>query len=211
MPNKETKAALVIFSCILLALSFFYFYQLYILYDYGHIIPFFANQTNSYVAQSQTYYCAPATVLMILKYANISSMPSQDELAREMNCSQEFSGIYISRVSLPFLYRDLRNFDMGSNANFGLALAKLRINLDENHPAILDIWFDSRHTVGHLVVAYGWNDSGIYIHDPWNYTFSTPGDGAFGPSTFLKNTDLESLWNCNQFWMFIYKSSGTTY
>ena len=177
----------------------------------SYTIQYFSN-ADSYVSQSNDYYCGPASVQMILKYANCSILPTQDQLAAEMNCQQPAGTLSIN-IHKPFdnaSYGNLTEYTVEYNTsyndgghakpdyNFSYALTELKTQIHENHPAILLVWSDINHIIdnntnGHYVVAYGYDAGGIYIVDPWG-----------GVPTFLNNTALDLKWVYQGYWMFIY-------
>jgi len=166
----------------------------------AHVIAYFTDVGSSYDAQMQWYYCAPASVRMILKYEGLGSLPSQELLASQMNCTEYNNGTKISNLLFAIAqYGIPYNVDQGRA--FSESLLFLKSKLVDNKPLIIAIWFDKNTDNGHFVVVYGYNCDGIFVHDPWNNPLHAPVGRPYGPSAFIPNDQLELLWSHYSNWM----------
>lgn len=222
MPSKTAVA--IIIGALIIITALLIINNTNLQNEHGHSIPYFLS-ASSYVAQSQWDYCGPASALMILKYSNCPNLPTQDELAEEMQCP-EHNGTFPSYIHLPFDSRNLTDyiiedndnvtynapyngFNVKCDYNFTYASTELEINLNENHPVILCTWFndtDTNASDGHFMVATGYNSTGIFVDDPWNSS-NTEIHPWSGYDVFINNIEFERLWSFDGDWMFIYEGN----
>jgi|GEM_PF-6564374 hypothetical protein len=181
------------------------------------VVYFYGGQPSQYInaqlsqyydGQETTYYCAPASVRMVFEYIHYSPVPSQTQLAADMNCKVEYHGIRsASDILIPFNQRNLTSYVCHNGTSFNSTLIDVKSYLRQGDAVILDIWFDERETNGHFVVAYGYNSNGVFINDPWTYdNWSTVGRD-YGPHIYITNQQLESLWSYCYYWYFAYNST----
>jgi len=198
------KTKLVMLS--ILFLSVFLFAKLtYANGDYPQTykIPNFWDEGKEYCFASQetSVSCVPASIQMVLKSYNVTPLPTQEELAIEMrtdlNHTTEWNFTYI-----PF---DGRNFTEYINQSLSQdadqALANLKGNVSMNFPAIVDTWYDQAYkqsgNMTHARVVTGYNETGIFYHDP-----------SDGPNKYMGNVKFAELWSTNKgFWAFVVESA----
>lgn len=164
-----------------------------------------AQLSQYYDSQETTYYCAPASVRMVLEYINYSPIPSQTQLAVDMNCKAEYSGIQsTSSILIPFIQRNLTSYDWHYGMSFNSALADVKSHLQQGDAIILGMWFDERKLSGHFIVAYGYDLNGIFINDPWDYGDRPAVGRDYGLNAYVTNEQLEPLWSYNSYWYVVY-------
>ena len=156
--------------------------------------PRFWNEEIGYcfIRQETFNSCGPASVQMVLKYLNIDTLPTQSELASEMNTSI-YNYTYCTYMHIPFVKRGFKEYlSISLSMEFERALSNLKGNVSKNFPVIILTWYDAAHKAGHYRVVTGYNSSGIFVHDP-----------AVGPNLFLNNTILKDLWYYSCFWALV--------
>ena len=147
-----------------------------------------------YHDQQTSYYCGPASVMMVLDYtANFDY--SQDELSQELSTDKELGITYTSLMDEPFIHRDLTDIHDGR-----MSLKQLKNQINQGYAPILLIWFDDKHETGHYVVAVGYNDTGVFINDPWPSQWSKPEGRETGCHVFLSYEKLLDLWSIRHNW-----------
>jgi len=145
-----------------------------------------------FIRQETLNSCGPASVQMVLKYLNVITLPTQSELAIEMNTSI-YNYTYRIYMHIPFVRRGFEEYlSAFLSKDFKSALGNLKGNVSEGFPVIILTWYDTTHKTGHYRVVTGYNSSGIFVHDP-----------AIGPNVFFNNTILEDLWYYSRFWALI--------
>ena len=134
--------------------------------------------------QEKDYYCGPATLEMIFDYYGENVFQSEiacvarsigdplyvtytDELRR----AGHFSNISLSMGNeLPsnITGYNLRPLGYASSEAQGMNLTLLRSFLDQGKPLILLMWYSHYHVSTHYRVATGYNETHVFLHDPWN-------------------------------------------
>jgi hypothetical protein len=147
-----------------------------------------------YYDQKTSYYCGPATVMMVLKYTRDIRV-SQDALSTELLTNAQTGVTYSSQMDEPFTLRNLSNLKEGR-----LTINQLKKEITMGYAPILLIWFDSRHVAGHYVVATGFNDTGVFVNDPWPACFDEPEGRRTGSFVYLSNGELLDLWSFSGNW-----------
>jgi len=148
-------------------------------------VPYHKQQTN--------YNCGPASVMMVLDYAEKLDN-SQNELSQELSTDEENS-TYTGLMDEPFIHRELTDIHDGR-----MTLKQLKNQINHGYAPILLIWFDDNHESGHYVVAVGYNDTGIFINDPWPTHWINPEGRTTGAYVFLSNEKLLDLWSFRHKW-----------
>jgi predicted double-glycine peptidase len=160
-------------------------------------IPKFWDKSINCVYYHQDTYnsCGPACVQMVLGFFNVTPLPSQVTLASEMNTTvDEYT--YTDYVSMPFISRNIGIvFDGNLSNDFPDALLQLEGNVSLNRPVILLMWYDLSNVTGHYRVVTGYNQTGLFFHDP-----------ADGPNIFFDNAMVETLWTRYDHWALILES-----
>lgn len=160
-------------------------------------IPKFWDKRINYVyfGQVTNNACGPASVQMVLGFFNVTPLPNQETLASEMNTTVS-DYTYTSYVSKPFTNRNIGIvFDGNLSNNFSDALLQLEGNLSLNRPVILLMWYDPSNVTGHYRVVTGYNQTGLFFHDPVD-----------GPNKFFDNVLVEKLWTKYDHWTLILES-----
>jgi len=144
-----------------------------------------------YCGQETSYYCGPASVSMVIEYASGESL-SQDTLVEEL---ETINGTLSEYMDDPFLLRDFSIIYHES-----MSLIKLRKRIASGYAPILLIWFDETYQEAHYVVAVGYNETGVFINDPWPTTWRQPIGRETGPYVYLRNEQLSKLWAARNNW-----------
>ena len=159
-------------------------------------VPFFEQEKH--------YYCGPASLQMVIAYLT-GSVPSQELLAYELETDHIKNVTYTAKMRIPF---NLRNLNQIYTVE-GMLVSELKLQSAQGFLVILLIWFDvPLKEKNHYVVVVGYNETGVFIHDPWPTSWSKPGRNT-GPYVFISDSELEYLWDCERFhWALViqYKS-----
>jgi hypothetical protein len=162
--------------------------------------------------QDTDYYCGPACLEMVFDYygENISQFEIAD-VARtlgepywstytdELRRAVHFSNISTSQgaeVPENITGYTLRKLGYAAFENQAMNLAQLKSYIDQDKPLILLMWYSAYHVSTHYRVAIGYNETHVFLHDPWNKpewggSYGGP-NLAFNYTAFL---DLWSYWN----------------
>lgn len=182
---------LVLIICLMVQVNIYILAQCAdsVAYSEEYKNPRFWDKSINYcfIKQETTNSCGPASVQMVLKYLDISPLPTQSILANEMNTTIH-NYTKSSYMHIPFKKRGFKYYNC-TFISFNLALSNLKGNISKNFPIIILTWYGLSHKIGHFRVVTGYNSSGIFVHDPWD-----------GPNKFLNNSTLEDLWNYSNFW-----------
>lgn len=148
--------------------------------------------------------CGPACVQMVLDFFDVEPLPSQEELASDMNTTI-YEYTYTNYTTQPFESRNITViFEGYLDNNFSNALRQLKGNISLNRPTILLMWYDTSNQTGHYRVVTGYNQTGLFFHDPANpehvYCFYS------GTNVFLDNTLVEKLWTKRDNWALVLQS-----
>ncbi len=173
--------------------------------------------------QVTSYYCGPASLQMLFDHYN-PAIGSQYEIADVANAKDwgDWSGAYAddvlrtarfsnlsSAVKNPSLvgfkertlgYGALANFwsDGGSaDPDYATRYTDLKALVAGNHPVLMLMYYDVRHTIGHFRVLKGYDDAAdvFILHDPW---YSAP---YYGPDVHFKQSFLvDDLWTRYNRW-----------
>ena len=86
-----------------------------------------------------------------------------------------------------------------------LALSSLKNNISKRFPAIVIMWYDQKakeiRRRTHARVVTGYNETGIFFHDP-----------LYGPNRYMGNSDFTNLWNINYgYWAFIVQRETSSF
>jgi len=152
---------------------------------------FFYQKTNN--------ACVLTSVQIVLKYINFSPLPTQTELATEMNTDINHTTQW-RYAHIPFNKRGFNDYYNESlSLDFNRALSNLKGNISQNFPAIVDTWYDEHAKleakVTHARVVTGYNSTGIFFHDP-----------LAGRNMFLNNSAFADLWKTDMgYWALIIK------
>jgi len=158
--------------------------------------------------QEKDYYCGPACLEMVFDYygENISQSeiadvsrtigkPVSSTFSDELRRATHFSNISTSRGDeLPenITGYTIRTLGYAAFEAHGMDLAQLKDFIDEDRPLILLMWYSGLHVYGHYRIATGYNDTHIFLHDPWNKPLWSGKHG--GPNIAFNNTEFLDLW-----------------
>jgi len=156
--------------------------------------------------QVETYYCGPAALQMVFDfYGESISQYEIADVARtvpyvtyidELRRAVHFSNLSASTGSeMPenitgYTARKLgyAAFEMG-----GMTLDDLKSLIDQDFPMILLMRWVPEETYGHYRVAVGYNETHVFLHDPWN-NIAWGGDYG-GPNLAMNYTFFIDMWN----------------
>jgi len=148
-----------------------------------------------YHSQINDYYCDPAVVQMALQFISGKLVP-QDVLAAEIGTTPDDTPL--SNMSIPFHNRGFVNLHE-THAN----LDELKALNSNGFLSIILIYFDiTDHDPDdtHFVLVVGYNESGIFVHDPWPPAWGEPASRHSGPYAYISNDQLSDLWSYDQQW-----------
>jgi hypothetical protein len=142
-----------------------------------------------YHDQITRYNCGPATIQMVLEYSNGMYL-TQDQLEEELNTNPIEGVTFTYAMDEPFQSRKISKVSSGPTT-----LAQLKQKINDGYAPILLIWFDKNHETGHYVVAVGYNETGVFVNDPWPEEWESPEDRETGSYVYLTNEELKDLWS----------------
>lgn len=148
-----------------------------------------------YHSQDLDYYCGPASVQMVIEYVSGNVIP-QDTLAAELKTDPVKESTSTNNMRIPF---DRRGY--GSVREEHAALSVLKEQNSRGYLSILLIWSDTNHKYGHYVVVIGYNESGIFVNDPWPSYWDQPVSRKTGKSAFVSDQLLADLWTKYHQWV----------
>ena len=80
----------------------------------------------------------------------------------------------------------------------GMNLTTLEMLVSQGKPLILLMWYSFHHVSTHFRVATGYNQTHVFLHDPWNKPLW---NGTYGgPDLAFNNTYFLDLWSCFGNW-----------
>jgi predicted double-glycine peptidase len=162
----------------------------------------------SFYYQEKDYYCGPACLEMVFNYygENIS----QSEIATvartisdpgltytdELRRAGHFSNASTSMGDeLPYNITGyiLRELGYAAFESQGMNLTTLEAYIDHGKPLILSMWYSYHHVSTHYRVVTGYNQTHVFVHDPWNKPLW---NGTYGgPNIAFNNTEFMDLWS----------------
>ena len=152
-----------------------------------HYISDFSGGRHYYV-QETSYNCGPASIQMVLDWLGAQPLPTQVELATELNIPVGGPAL-INMMSLPF---QSRGFEV--EARQGLGIDNLKESIASGHPVIILMYIDAGAVYGHYVVVVGYNETGVFVHDPYSQNFGTI-SREVGANVFISYDSLTTLWS----------------
>jgi len=164
--------------------------------------------------QVKTYYCGPAALQMVFDFhgENVSQFEIAD-VARtvpyvtytdELRRAAHFSNVSTSMGSeMPenitgYTTRKLgyAAFEMG-----GMTLDDLKSLIVQDFPIILLMRWIPEESYGHYRVAIGYNETHVFLHDPWNNI--EWGEDYGGPNLAMNYTFFLDMWNYMGNWSLV--------
>lgn len=165
--------------------------------------------------QDIDYYCGPACLEMVFDYygENISQFeiadvartigePVYSTYTDEMVRAAHFSNISTSQgEEIPdgnITGYSLRKLGYAAFENHGMSLTQLKGYIDEDKPLILLMFYRIGGPYGHFRVVTGYNETHIFVHDPWN---NVTWGGRYGGANIVFNyTAFLDLWSYYGYW-----------
>ena len=164
--------------------------------------------------QEKSYYCGPAALQMVFDFygENISQVEIAD-VARtvgpplystdtdEIRRAAHFSNISISmgsEMSENITGYTLRALGYAAFEKGGMTLDELMALIDQDFPIILLMRWIPGESYGHYRVAIGYNQTHVFLHDPWNNV--TWGGDYGGPNLVMNYSFFNEMWDYSGHW-----------
>lgn len=164
--------------------------------------------------QDKDYYCGPACLEMVFDYygqdinqseiadvARTVGEPYSVTYAEDMLRAAYFSNLSTSKGNeLPERITGYSERDSGLFAfeAYDLSLAQLRSYVDQGKPLIVLTWYSFSHVSTHYRVVVGYNETHVFVHDPWN---KQEWGGLYGgPYVAFSNSAFLDLWSYYSDW-----------
>jgi len=159
--------------------------------------------------QEKDYYCGPAVLQMVFDYygENISQFeiadvartmgePVYSTFTDELRRAAHFSNISISmgdEMPENITGYTLRRLGYAAFEAQDMDFTQLKSFIDQGKPLILLMWYSQHHVSTHYRVVTGYNETHVFLHDPWNKPLW---GGAYGgPNIVFNNTEFLDLWS----------------
>ncbi len=161
--------------------------------------------------QDKRYYCGPAALQMVFDFygENISQLEIAD-VARtvpyvtytdELRRAAHFSNLSTSmgsEMSENISGYALRSLGYAAFERGGITLDELKVLIDQDFPIILLMRWVPGEQYGHYRVVIGYNETHIFLHDPWN-NIEWGGDYG-GPDLAMNYTFFLEMWDYSGHW-----------
>ena len=167
----------------------------------SYTIPKFWDENINYAFHYQisSNSCGPACVQTVLDFFGVYPLPSQEELAEEMNTTlRDYT--YTEYVHVPFQNREI-DVVFDGHLNSVDAVKQVKGNVSLNRPAILLMWYDTSNVTSHYRVMTGYNETGFFFHDP-----AKPENLYSGSNIYFDNMLFKELWTIHDNWILILES-----
>jgi len=92
----------------------------------------------------------------------------------------------------------LRKLGYAAFEAFSMDLTQLKSYIDQDKPLILLMWYSEFHVSGHFRVVTGYNETHIFLHDPWDNV--SWGGRYGGPNLVFNYTLFSDLWGYSGNW-----------
>jgi len=173
--------------------------------------------------QDIDYYCGPACLEMVFDYygedidqfeiadvARTIGEPFWSTYTDELRRAAHFSNISTSMgeemLDENITGYTLRKLGYAAFEADNIDLTELKSYTDQNKPLILLMWYSGYHYYGHYRVVTGYNETHIFLHDPWNKPLW---GGTYGGAYIAFNyTYFRDLWLYSGNWT-LYASPWT--
>jgi outer membrane protein assembly factor BamB len=164
--------------------------------------------------QEKYYYCGPACLQMVFNYygqnipqpeiacvARTIGHPLYGTIDSDLRRAAQFSDISTSigdQLPHNITGYSLRQLGYSAFEAQGMNLTTLESFLDQGKPLILCMWYSSAHYLGHFRVAVGYNQTCVFLQDPWN---AQAWGGVYGgPYTVFNDSQFMDLWSYSGNW-----------
>lgn len=162
--------------------------------------------------QIKNYYCGPAALQMVFDFygENISQFEIAD-VARtvpyvtytdEMRRAGHFSNLSTSmgnELSENITGYTLRKLGYAAFEQWSMTIEDLKSLIDRGFPIILLMqWIPNVPEYGHYRVAVGYNETHVFLHDPWNTAWGYTEYG--GPNIAMNYTLFLEMWDYSGRW-----------
>jgi len=164
--------------------------------------------------QTKAYYCGPAALQMVFDFygENISQLeiaevartvgyPLYSTYTDEMRRAAHFSNVSTSMGSqMPenITGYTARKIGYAAFEWGGMTLDELKALIAQNFPIILLMRWIPEDIYGHYRVAVGYNQTHIFVHDPWNNI--KWGQAPGGPNLAMNYTFFLNMWDYSGHW-----------
>jgi len=132
---------------------------------------------------------------MAIEYVSGDVIP-QETLAAESKTDPVKGETYANMTRIPFDKRGYVNVREAHTTIDGLEEQN-----SHGYVTIILIWSDTHHKFGHYVVAVGYNETGIFVNDPWPQDYPEPESRQTGKNAFISNRLLADLWTKFDQWV----------
>jgi uncharacterized protein YvpB len=173
--------------------------------------------------QDTYYYCGPASLEMVFDYygedinqseiadvARTIGDPVDSTFTDELRRAAHFSNISTSGgAEIPdknITGYTLRKLGYAAFEAQGMSLTQLKSCVDQDEPLILLMWYSDHHAFGHYRVVIGYNETHVFLHDPYN-NITWPARYG-GPNLVFNYTYFLDLWSYSGNWA-LYTSPWT--
>jgi hypothetical protein len=161
--------------------------------------------------QEKVYYCGPAALQMVFDYHGENTSQSEiADVARtvpnvtyggELRRAAHFSNLSSSMgTELPETITGYANRKLGYAAfeKSDLEIDDLKSLISQDLPIILLMTWALGQPYGHYRVAVGYNQTHIFMHDPWNK--DAWGGDYGGPNIVMNYTFFDAMWDYSGHW-----------
>jgi hypothetical protein len=164
--------------------------------------------------QEKKYYCGPATLQMVFDFygenilqfeiaeaARTVGPPLYSTYTDEMRRAAHFSNISTSMgTEMPenITGYTARKLGYAAFERGGMTLDELKALIGQDFPIILLMKWIPEEQYGHYRVAVGYNQTHIFLHDPWN-NIAWGGDYG-GPNLAMNYTFFDEMWDYSGHW-----------
>jgi hypothetical protein len=166
----------------------------------SHKLDGFWNTDENYYFHYQisNLSCGPASIQMVFDYfRDYLYFPPQDQnaIAELLNTTiNELA--YTQYFNLPFEEVGIDIiFDGDMADNSEEAIVSLKENISLNRPAIVLMNYSLTSEIGHFRVVTGYNQTGFFVHDPWDNKFGENYPNYSGPNEYFNNKLFAKLWD----------------
>jgi len=159
--------------------------------------------------QDVEYYCGPACLEMVFDFygedinqseiadvARTIGEPVYSTYTDELRRAAHFSNISTSmgaETSENITGYTLRKLGYAAFEAHSMDLTQLKNFVEQDKPLILLMWYSSYHVSTHYRVVVGYNETHVFLHDPWNKPLW--GGRYGGPNIAFNNTEFLDLWS----------------